>query len=170
VRTRELLRPRSLKLVLCAFAVAFLTSGCDIVFGNAVILSQFRGVSVQASSDDDNRVPLGTAGAGVRSTYSVSGPITCMAVAGNRATIGFENDGSGFGGGPGHFIYVEDNGSPGAGRDLVNDVPSSEVPRSCEPPTDEQLVPFPFIDVRPQPIESGDIKVTDNAVAGTSTP
>jgi hypothetical protein len=65
------------------------------------------------------------------------------------------------GGGPGHFIFVEDNGTPGAGHDLANDAPASEVPTSCSPPTDEQLVPFPFLPVRPQPIEAGDIVVHD---------
>ena len=59
------------------------------------------------------------------------------------------------------MIFVEDNGSPGAGRDLANDVGTALPPTSCPAPTDEDFVPFPFIPIRPQPIEAGDITVVD---------
>jgi hypothetical protein len=134
----------------------------DSVVGQATILSQFRGLSVDARSDPDGSNPSGTASAGSRSTYSVSGHVTCMTVIGNRATVGFAVD-SGFdvNGSLGHVIYVEDNGSPGAGHDLANDTGAGFPPTSCPAPTDEDLVPFPFIPIRPQPIEAGDITVVD---------
>jgi hypothetical protein len=134
----------------------------DSVVGGATILSQFRGLSVDAHSDPDGSNPSGEASAGLRSTYSVSGHVTCMTVVGNRATVGFAVD-SGFSvfGNLGHVIFVEDNGSPGAGRDLANDVETALPPTFCAAPTDEDLVPFPFIPIRPQPIEAGDITVVD---------
>jgi hypothetical protein len=134
----------------------------DSVVGQATILSQFRGFGVDAHSNPDGSNPSGTADAGARSTYSVSGHVTCMTVVGNRATVGFAVD-SGFSvfGNHGHLIFVEDNGSPGAGRDLANDVEAAIPPTSCPAPTDEDLVPFPFIPIRPQPIEAGDITVVD---------
>jgi hypothetical protein len=132
------------------------------VVGGATLLSQFRGFDVDAHSDPDGSNPSGSGSAGARSTYSVSGHVTCMTVVGNRATVGFAVD-SGFStsGSLGHLIYVEDNGSPGAGRDLGNDVETAVPPTSCPAPTDEDLVPFPFIPTRPQPIEAGDITVVD---------
>jgi hypothetical protein len=39
----------------------------------------------------------------------VAGPVTCLTVIGNRATIGFENT---LGGGSGGFFFVEDHGYP----------------------------------------------------------
>jgi hypothetical protein len=93
----------------------------------------------------------------------VSGPVTCLAVSGNRATIAFAVDPGGISEPDhrGHLIFVQDNGSPGAGRDLANEQRTTEVVRTCSPPTDEQLVPFPFIPIRPQPIQSGEIVVHD---------
>jgi hypothetical protein len=134
----------------------------DSVVGQATILSQFRGLGVDAHSDPDGSNPSGNASAASRSTYSVSGHVTCMTVVGNRATVGFAVD-SGFSvnGSLGHLIFVEDNGSPGAGRDLANDVEAGLPPTSCPPPSDEDLVPFPFIPIRPQPIQAGDITVID---------
>jgi hypothetical protein len=141
----------------------------DSVVGQAIILEQFRGLSVDAHSDPDGSNPGGVAGAGSRSMYSVSGHVTCMAVAGNRATVGFAVD-SGFSvfGALGHLIFVEDNGSPGAGRDLANDFETAVPPTTCSPPTDEELVPFPFIPISPQPIESGDLTVIDAPALPTS--
>jgi hypothetical protein len=141
----------------------------DSVVGEAIILSQFRGLGVDARSDPDGSNPNGTASAGARSTYSVSGHVTCLTVVGNRATVGFAVD-SGFSvhGNLGHLDFVEDNGSPGAGLDLANDIETALPPTSCTAPTDEDLVPFPFIPIRPQPIESGDITVVDAPAQPTS--
>ncbi len=141
----------------------------DSVVGGATILSQFRGLSVDAHSDADGSNPSGEASAELRSTYLVSGHVTCMTVVGNRATVGFAVD-SGFSesGNLGHVIFVEDNGSPGAGLDLANDVEAALPPTSCPAPTDEDLVPFPFIPIRPQPIAAGDITVVDAPPLPTS--
>jgi hypothetical protein len=134
----------------------------DSVFGEATILTGFRSLEVDARSDPDGSNPSGGASAGARSTYSVSGRVTCMTVVGNRATVGFAVE-SGFStsGSRGHLIFVEDNGTPGAGRDLANDVETTVPPTSCPAPSDEDLVPFPFIPLRPQPIQVGDIAVVD---------
>jgi hypothetical protein len=141
----------------------------DSVVGQATILSQFRGLSVDAQSDPDGSNPSGTASAASRSTYSVSGHVTCMTVIGSRATVGFAVD-SGFSvfGSLGHVIFVEDNGSPGAAHDLANDFEAALPPTSCPAPTDEDLVPFPFIPIRPQPIEAGDITIVDAPALPTS--
>jgi hypothetical protein len=141
----------------------------DSVVGEATILSQFRGLEVDAHSDPDGSNPTGSAGAGSRSTYSVSGHVTCMTVAGRSATVGFAVD-SGFSvfGNLGHLIFVEDNGSPGAGHDLANDFETLVPPTSCPAPTAEDLVPFPFIPIRPQPIQAGDITVVDAPARPTS--
>ena len=67
----------------------------------------------------------------------VRGPVTCLNVTGNRATIGFANQE-----GPltdvvkGGYIYVEDNGTPGAGRDNVaGRYVTTAVPTVCPPNT-----------------------------------
>jgi hypothetical protein len=140
----------------------------DSAVGGATILAQFRGVAFDAHSGPNGENPHGQASAAVRSTYSVSGHVTCLRVAGNRATIGFAvDDGFTIFENRGHLIFVEDNGSPGAGQDLANDRPVSDPPTVCPPTTDEDLVPFPFIPIRPQPIQSGEITVHD-AVVPTS--
>jgi hypothetical protein len=135
----------------------------DFVTGGATILEQFIGASFDAHSGPNGENPTGTASAGRRSTYFVSGPVTCLSVSGNRATIAFAVDPGGISTPDhrGHLIFVEDNGSPGAGRDIANERRSTEVIRTCRPPTDEELVPFPFIPIRPQPIQSGEIVVHD---------
>lgn len=143
--------------------------GEDSATGQAVILASFIGVSFDAHSGPSGENPTGGATATRRSTYSVSGTVTCLAVSGNRATIGFAVE-SGFTtlGHRGHFIFVEDNGSPGDGRDLANERPAGEPPRTCQPPSDDDLVPFPFIPIRPQPIQSGDVFVHDAPPLPTS--
>jgi hypothetical protein len=67
----------------------------------------------------------------------VRGPVTCLNVTGNRATIGFANQE-----GPltdvvkGGFIYVEDNGTPGVGKDNVaGRYDTTAVPTVCPPNT-----------------------------------
>jgi hypothetical protein len=67
----------------------------------------------------------------------VRGPVTCLNVTGNRATIGFANQE-----GPltdvvkGGYIYVEDNGTPGVGKDKVaGRYVTTGVPTVCPPNT-----------------------------------
>jgi hypothetical protein len=61
----------------------------------------------------------------------VGGPVTCLTVTGNRATIGFENVGDA----PfrGAFLFVEDNGTPGAGRDNIQTGQTLAAPPSVCP-------------------------------------
>jgi hypothetical protein len=136
----------------------------DFATGGANIFEQFIGASFDAHSGPNGENPTGTGSAGVRSTYYVNGPVTCLSVSGNRATIAFAVDQDSSITVPehrGHLIYVEDNGSPGGGQDLANQAPTTDVVHVCSPPTDEQLVPFPWIPIRPQPIQSGDVVVHD---------
>jgi hypothetical protein len=133
----------------------------DFVSGGANILVGFIGASFDAHSGPNGENPTGTATASRRATYFVEGRVTCLAVSGNRATIAFAVEGGAIPHDlPGHVIFVEDNGSPGAGRDIANERPSGVI-RTCSPPTDDDLVPFPFIPIRPQPIQSGEIVVHD---------
>jgi hypothetical protein len=63
--------------------------------------------------------------------------VTCLTITSHRATIGFENQHDGsptFGGG---FLFVEDNGTPGAGQDNIRAtlVPGAG-PTVCPPNTE----------------------------------
>ena len=65
----------------------------------------------------------------------VLGPVTCLTVTGNRATIGFENQGTFSEIDKGGFLLVEDNGTPGAGRDNLTAQLVSDPPSTCRPTT-----------------------------------
>jgi hypothetical protein len=63
--------------------------------------------------------------------FNAGGPVTCLNVTGNRATIGFENrlpDPGALNG----FVFVEDNGTPGVGQDNVRgQLIPGPAPTSC---------------------------------------
>jgi hypothetical protein len=98
----------------------------------------------------------------------MSGPVTCLAVSGNRATIGVRNDLA-----PdvpaGGLIFVEDNGSPGGGVDIVNAAFVDAVPTTCVPPTDDQLDVVPTVPGLER-VHSGDVVVGVLGVTATTTP
>ena len=59
------------------------------------------------------------------------GPVTCLRVTGNRASVAFVDTlrpGDGSGGG---FLNIEDNGSPGVGRDNIIFGLAAEAPTVC---------------------------------------
>jgi hypothetical protein len=66
----------------------------------------------------------------------VRGPVTCLNVTGNRATIGFANQEGTLPEVKGGFIYAEDNGTPGVGRDKVaGRYDTTAIPTVCPPNT-----------------------------------
>jgi hypothetical protein len=89
------------------------------------------------------------------------GPVTCLTVTGNRATIGFENQhdlSEDFKGG---LIFLEDNGTPGVGKDLiVGDGLLADPPTVCPPNT----VIYNFL----QTVTSGELIVNDAPALPTS--
>jgi hypothetical protein len=75
-------------------------------------------------------MPTGSVDISARQNFA-GGPVTCLTVTGNRATVGFAEvfrPGDGLDGG---FLFVEDNGSPGAGRDAVLFNLVAEPPSVC---------------------------------------
>jgi hypothetical protein len=107
----------------------------DSAVGN-VITAIFRptGFVFDAQSGPLGENPRGTALWTDRGP-SMGGPVTCLTVTGNRATIGFENQ---LGGAPtlsGGFLFVEDNGTPGAGQDNASARLVLAPPTICPPNT-----------------------------------
>src|SRR5215210_5226149 len=105
------------------------------------------GATLDAHSGPQGENPNGNVRISARSN-AAGGPVTCLTVVGNRATIGFDN--AGFSGGGG-FVFVEDNGTPGAGVDRLDFTLIASPPTAC--PIDP---PFPL-----GAINSGDLTVTD---------
>jgi hypothetical protein len=88
------------------------------------------------------------------------GPVTCLTVTGNRATIGFENQGILNEILKGGLLLVEDNGTPGAGRDNMTIALVPDRPTSC-PPNDVVYTSF-------DTVTSGELTVHDAAATPTS--
>ena len=74
----------------------------------------FTAISVDAHSDPSGANQGGTVSFTVVSAFNVSGPVTCLAVDGNHAVIGFNDVTSGLG--P-VTVEVVDNGSSGTPPD-----------------------------------------------------
>jgi hypothetical protein len=115
---------------------------------------------LDARSGPSGENPTGTANVVARSapTFGIAGPVTCLTVTGNRAVIGINNSLGDPRLGPGWFIEVTD-GTP----DSLEANPTSltfppEVPTVC--PASLGLVQ--------QPLDSGDIVVTDAQLLPTS--
>jgi hypothetical protein len=89
------------------------------------------------------------------------GPVTCLTVTGCRATIGFENDGTASEVVKGGFLFVEDNGTPGVGRDNVHGTFVADPPTFCPSNT---LVYRPEFDM----VTSGELTVRDAPALPTS--
>ena len=88
------------------------------------------------------------------------GPVTCLTVTGTRATIGFENQGTFSEIDKGGFLLVEDNGTPGAGRDNLTVQLLPGPPSTC-PRNDVVYTAF-------ESVTSGDLTVHDAAATPTS--
>jgi hypothetical protein len=89
------------------------------------------------------------------------GPVTCLTVTGSRATIGFENNGTASDLVKGGFLLVEDNGTPGVGRDNVHGTFVTDPPTVCPPNT---FVFRPEFDL----VTSGELSVHDAPAIPTS--
>lgn len=61
------------------------------------------------------------------------GPVTCLTVTGNRATIGFENQGDAAPVLRGGLVFVEDGGIPGVGTDRARGELTPDPPAACPP-------------------------------------
>jgi hypothetical protein len=108
-----------------------------------------------AHSGPSGENPTGTATISLTSTPSVftSGPVTCLAVDGNRAVIGIENGPGSLTAGEGTLIEVTDN-------------PDALFFRLWfEPPSTCLTAPSGYT---PTPVSSGDIRITDAQPLPTS--
>lgn len=157
----------------CGADRTFTTTGDrDSVTGTATVFSITHlgyaiGGSFSASSDPDGGHPAGTASTSPGVFYfrfTDSGPVTCLHVEGNRATIGFVSDPARFGL-PSEILpvfvlaYVEDNG-PTGDRFGMSTRPS---PIACPAPTAADFADFsvPGFDPIPPVVTSGDFVVHD---------
>jgi hypothetical protein len=110
----------ALVLVLSAALGSFATSAQaqtpaqDSAVGNVAFFFGLATADFDARSGPQGENPSGSAGARSHNGLVVGGPVTCLTVTGNRATIGFENLGEGSPVLRGGFLFVEDNGTPGA--------------------------------------------------------
>jgi hypothetical protein len=85
----------------------------------------FTGIAVDAHSDASAANAGGTVSFKLLGLFNVSGPVTCLAINGNRAVIGFNDVTSGFG--P-STVEVVDNGSTGTPPDTFS---ADLVPTDC---------------------------------------
>jgi hypothetical protein len=125
----------------------------DSVVGTAQVGNPFSGASatIDAHSGPSGENPTGTVNITAHANR-LAGPVTCLNVTGNRATIGIANaDRPGEGG----IIYVEDGG-PG-GTDALDFGAVASPPTSCL--VNPAILP---------PIISGDIQVTDASPSPTT--
>jgi hypothetical protein len=104
-------------------------------------------LTIDAHSGPSGENPSGEVTASTRFGAD-TGTVTCLSVAGSRATIGVDFGTPGVGGG---FFFVEDN--DGAGQDMFSGAgtPTGEAPSICPASPLSPLAPIP----------SGDITVHD---------
>ena len=129
--------------------------------GGNVITEVFRPESFvfDARSGPSGENPSGSV-AWVDRVLFMGGPVTCLNVTGNRATIGFQNQEDGAPVLNGGFLFVEDNGTPGAGRDNVRATLVPAAPAVC-PPNTEVYNAFNLV-------SSGELAVHDAPALPTS--
>lgn len=134
--------------------------GADSAAGDVITVS-FRpiGFTFDAHSGPFGQHPSGSA-EWIDRTDLFGGPVTCLTVTGNRATIGFANQrGALTDIVKGGFLFVEDNGMPGAGQDNVRgQLTFDAAPTVC---------PINTVVYRPGPdgdtVTSGELTVHDAA-------
>ncbi|MEJ7584435.1 MAG: MaoC/PaaZ C-terminal domain-containing protein [Acidimicrobiales bacterium] len=130
-------------------------AGCDKVAGQGRAVNPFTSQEVtfeiSASSGNAGQSPSGTV-----TVDGLTDPVTCLAVAGTRASIVYEDQhfGVGF-----FVLYVEDAGAASSGRDLVKGEVWTGGSTSCTAPTASQFDQSSFV------VISGGIVVTDDDVA-----
>jgi hypothetical protein len=103
-----------------ASANATLPSGENSVTGTGTTAGLYQDISVDAHTDASGANPTGTVAFTVLDLLSVSGPVTCLVVDGNAATIGFTDPMFG----P-LIVEVVDNGAAGTPPDTFLPVSNS---------------------------------------------
>ncbi len=126
-------------------AVAQLAGESSVTGTGATADGVFSTIVVDAHAGPGGVDPNGTVSFSVQNTFTVAGPVTCLAVDGNRAVIGFNDVSAGFG--P-ITVEIVDNGPNGTPPDSFDAAPS---PTSCTGPTG----------VSPRPLGSGDFVVRE---------
>jgi hypothetical protein len=122
----------------------------DVVSGN-VLLAPASTAQIEARSEADGTSPTGSAALSLPRFAAPRGPVTCLTVTGNRATVGFVDavDST-----SGVLLFVEDNpAEPPDFRDNLRFQLVSGAPTVCPPNT----LAFTSSDV----IWAGDISVVD---------
>jgi hypothetical protein len=129
------------------------TTGQDSAVGD-VVTEAFRptGFVFDARSGSSGESPTGSVTWFDRVELE-GGPVTCLTVTGNRATIGFENQGDAAPVLRGGFVFVEDGGTPGVGKDRVRGRLTLDPPAACPPNTE--------IFNEANTVTSGDLTVND---------
>jgi hypothetical protein len=154
----------ALSAAFCAFATSAQaqTAAQDSAVGD-VAFFPLATASFDARSGPQGENPTGSVTSNSRGLV-VGGPVTCLTVTGNRATIAFENLGEGSPTLRGGFLFVEDNGTPGAGRDNIQAGPLVSAPPTVCPPNTVVYQPGEFGNT----IEFGEITVQDAQPSPTS--
>jgi hypothetical protein len=121
----------------------------DSVAGSGTTDS-FYAFDLDARSGPSGEDPTGTAKIVLRAdpTLWIEGPVTCLTVTGNRAVVGLDNSLGSPAFGRGWLIEVTDGQPDSLAVGLIS---------SLEPPT----VCPPSVGLDQQPVDSGDIAVTD---------
>ena len=111
-----------------------------------------------AHSGPSGENPTGSVRVGTRA-FIADGPVTCLTVTGNRATIGFADTDVQFDGEQSGFLFVEDNGTlPGVDRAALR-VLGTPAPTVC---------PVNTIVYDPDLVVGGDLTVVDAQPGPTS--
>jgi hypothetical protein len=121
----------------CAALAQAQTVGEDSAVGDVISdIQRPLEIVFDAHSGLSGENPSGSVAWSDRSVF-MGGPVTCLTVTSNRATIGFENQHDGSPTLNGGFLFVEDNGMPGAGQDNIRAilVPGA-APTVCPPNTE----------------------------------
>jgi hypothetical protein len=139
----------------CSPDQTFTTHNGDSVAGRASYDFDNTIALISALSTESGQAPTGR----VDFTYfslsqatSEGGPVTCVNVSGNRATVGFKLDRPLNPARRGGLLLIEDNGTPGIGVDNVRTRPLPDEPTQCPPNTETYTE---------NAIQSGDLYVHD---------
>jgi hypothetical protein len=140
-------------LVLLVGPASGQTTGQDSAAGDVITdPSRPESFVFDAHSGPSGENPSGSA-FWIDRSLTFGGPVTCLTVTGNRATIGFENHKDFAQDFKGGFVFVEDGGSPGPGQDSARGGIALDAPTVC-PPNTEIFTEF-------NAVTTGDLIVTD---------
>jgi hypothetical protein len=153
------------------FAAATVLAGVGVALGAIAAAAQAQAVGADSAAGDVTTDPSrpesfvfaahsGPSGENpsgsafwIDRSLTFGGPVTCLTVTGNRATIGFENHKDFAQDFKGGFVFVEDGGSPGPGQDGARPSITRDAPTVC-PPNREIFNEF-------NTVTTGDLIVTD---------